>query len=219
MNIAYEAVDRHATGPLREKTALLWTGKSGEERRLSYGELAGESNRFANVLASLGVRKGDVVFSLLGRRPELYVAALGTWKVGGVFSPLFSAFGPEPVRARLERGQGEVLVTTPALYEKKVAPVRASLPRLQHVLLVEAGEAPEPGETFNRLIAAASPRFEIVRTTRDDPALLHFTSGTTGMPRARCTCMARWSCIASPDGWRSTCTPTTSSGAPPIRAG
>ena len=74
------------------------------------------SNRFANVLRGLGIGKGDRVFALAGRIPELYIAALGALKNGSAFCPLFSAFGPEPIQQRLSIGEGKVLVTTRALY-------------------------------------------------------------------------------------------------------
>ena len=116
LNIAHEAVDRHAAGPRRDHVALRWLGRSGAVRDLTYGELRSVTNRFANVLAELGIRAGDRVFALAGRIPELYVAALGTLKHRAVFCPLFSAFGPEPIRARLAIGEARVLVTTESLY-------------------------------------------------------------------------------------------------------
>ena len=87
------------------------------------------SDRFAALLTRLGVGKGDVVFALTGRIPELYVAALGTLKNGSIFSPLFSAFGPEPIKTRMEMGAAKVLVTTAALYRRKVDAWRSQLPR------------------------------------------------------------------------------------------
>jgi acetyl-CoA synthetase len=186
LNIAYEAVDRHAAGPLAARLALRWLGKRGEVRDYTYRDLGALTSRFANVLSSLGVTKGDRVYALAGRIPELYVAALGTLKHGSVFCPLFSAFGPEPIRARLAIGQARVLVTTAALYERKVAGLRAALPRLEHVVVVgEAGAtAAAPGTLdFHGLLARARDRFEIGPTAPEDPALLHFTSGTTGTPK------------------------------------
>lgn len=112
LNIAYEAVDRHVIGGSGDKLALRWLGKSGEIQDFNYDELYRATNRFANLLRRLGVKRGDVVFTLLGRQPALYISALGTLKAGCVFSPLFSAFGPEPVQARMSRGHGRVLVTT-----------------------------------------------------------------------------------------------------------
>jgi len=185
LNIAHEAVDRHAAGPRRDQLALRFLGKDGVRRDFTYGELSQATSRFASALRSLGVGKGDRVFALLGRVPELYVAALGTLKNGSVFSPLFSAFGPEPIRARLELGGGKVLVTTEGLYRKKVAAIRGALPALEHVLLA-GGDAPAevPGaRALAPLLARAAPRFAIPPTAPEDLALLHFTSGTTGRPK------------------------------------
>ena len=136
LNIAYEAVDRHAAGVGSGREALRFVRADGSTRSLSYADLATHSSRFASVLRDLGIGRGDRVFSLLGRCPELYIAVLGTFKNASVFCPLFSAFGPEPVRQRLHLGTGRVLVTTRALYRKKVAPIRDSLPDLRLVLLV-----------------------------------------------------------------------------------
>jgi len=185
LNIAHEAVDRHAAGPLRDRVALRFLSRDDARREVTYQRLSEETSRFAGALRALGVGKGDRVFALLGRVPELYVAALGTLKNGSVFCPLFSAFGPEPIRARLELGGGKVLVTSEGLYRKKVAGVRAALPALQHVLLAGTESPAEiPGaHALVPLLARASPRFEIPPTDPEDLALLHFTSGTTGKPK------------------------------------
>jgi len=186
LNIAHEAVDRHLDGPLAERVALRFLGRRGGARELTYAELARQTDRFANVLAALGVRRGERVFVLAGRIPELYVAALGTLKHGGVFSPLFSAFGPEPIEQRLALGDARVLLTTPALYRRKVARLRERLPGLAHVLLLgeEAEIAEFPGvEDFEGLMRAAAETYEIAATAPEDMALLHFTSGTTGTPK------------------------------------
>lgn len=114
------------------------------------------------------------------------MAALGTLKLGAVFCPLFSAFGPEPIRARMTIGRARVLLTTPTLYRRKVADQRRLLPDLEHVLLVaDHGEATsEPGtRDYGALMAAAPDAFTIAPTNPEDPALLHFTSGTTGKPK------------------------------------
>jgi acetyl-CoA synthetase len=132
------------------------------------------------------VGTADRVFVMAGRVPQLYIAALGTLKNGSVFCPLFSAFGPEPIRTRMALGDGKVLVTTESLYRKKVAGIRDTLPALEHVLLIREGVAPAqtPGtQDLTRLMAQASDRFETAATGPDDMALLHFTSGTTGKPK------------------------------------
>jgi acetyl-CoA synthetase len=186
LNIAHEAVDRHASGALREHMALRFISKRGEIRDFTYAQLHAQTNRFANVLRWLGVVKGERVFVLAGRIPELYIAALGTLRNTSVFCPLFSAFGPEPIRQRMSLGDGRVLVTTPALYKRKVAEVRSSLPGLRHVLLVGSPREIRalPGTLdFNELMADADDHFVIPSTDPEDLALLHFTSGTTGTPK------------------------------------
>ena len=188
INIAHEAVVRHADSPLASQAAIRWLGKSGQAVDYSYARLDELTNRFANTLQGLGVTKGDRVFVLAGRIPELYITALGTLKHRAVFCPLFSAFGPEPIRARLMIGQAKVLVTTESLYQRKVAGIRDTLPHLEHVLLIgdqqRPNAAPIPGtQPFHPLLDQTSPTYRIGPTDPEDPALLHFTSGTTGTPK------------------------------------
>ena len=186
LNIAHEAVDRHAAGPRREHLAIRWLGKNGEVQDYTYRQLGDLTNRFANVLQSLGVAQGDRVYLLAGRIPELYIAALGTLKHRCVVCPLFSAFGPEPIRARMTIGRARVLLTTQSLYERKVKALRPSLPFLEHVLLVGddhgCTDIPET-KSYRRLMDAASGSYTIQPTDPEDIALLHFTSGTTGAPK------------------------------------
>ena len=93
LNIAHEAVDRHVH---TNQIAFRWLGKEGKVKDFTYKALSKETNRFANVLQGLGIGKGERIFLLTGRIPELYIAALGTWKNTSVFCPLFSAFAPDP---------------------------------------------------------------------------------------------------------------------------
>jgi acetyl-CoA synthetase len=186
LNIAGLAVERHALGGARDKVALRWLGRHGEQRDLTYADLSELSSRFAATLQEFGIARGDTVVALLGRVPDLYIAALGTWKLGAVFSPLFAAFGPEPIRQRMQRGHARVLVTTEALYRQKVARIREGLPALEYVLLSGSGDRPttvSDTHDLHTLLEAAPAAYTMSPTADEDPALLHFTSGTTGMPK------------------------------------
>ncbi|MDO8840438.1 MAG: acetate--CoA ligase [Parvibaculum sp.] len=185
LNIAHEAVDRHVLHGAGDKTAIRWIAKDGTVRPISYAELKTQSDRFATLLHQLGVERGERVFSLLGRVPELYAAVLGTLKAGAVYSPLFPAFGPEPVKARMQIGACRVLLTTETFYKRKIVPIRQELPALRHVLIVgPISEAlPDDVHSFDALMAQATDGPGIVATAPEDPALLHFTSGTTGKPK------------------------------------
>jgi acetyl-CoA synthetase len=183
LNIGYEAVDRHVAGGRGDAVALRFRDRRDRVTDLTYADLARRTNQFANLLDALGIGRGERVFSLLGRIPELYLAGLGTLKHGSVYSPLFAAFGPEPVRERLVLGDGALLVTTPELYRTRVAPIRDHLPALRHVLVT--GDAPPPPGTASLTAAllAQDDRYTVPPTDPQEMALLHFTSGTTGKPK------------------------------------
>jgi acetyl-CoA synthetase len=192
LNVTHEAVTRHARGPEASRVAIRWLGKDGARVELTYAALERETARFANLLEALGVRAGDRVFGLCPRIPELYVAALGALRVRAIFSPLFSAFGPEPLAQRLKLGEGRFLVTTERLYRRKIVELRASLPALQHVILIGDARDPDgaPRATavegtldWRTRMSAQSDRHVIPETDPETPALLHFTSGTTGTPK------------------------------------
>lgn len=193
LNIAFEAVDRWVATGQGEAIALRWLGKNGERREVSYTELARLSNRFANSLEQLGIGPGDRVCILAGRIPELYIAALGTLKVGAVFCPLFSAFGPEPVQVRLVKSQARVLVATTPLYQRKIREQRDKLPDLEHILLTDS-DGNEPGtRSFHALLEAEvgtiglhlapSPRIGRCCISRVAPP---------ERPRARSMCTKPW---------------------------
>ncbi|MDX5450008.1 MAG: AMP-binding protein, partial [Actinomycetes bacterium] len=128
LNIAHEAVDRHVLHGAGSDLALRCIGLDDSVTGVSYAELSDLTSAFANILDGLDVAVGDAVFSLLGRGRDIYVVALGTLKHRSVFCPLFTAFGPEPIRQRLQLGHGRALVTTAELYARRVAPLRADLP-------------------------------------------------------------------------------------------
>jgi acetyl-CoA synthetase len=186
LNIAHEALFRHLAGPAADRVAIRFLAQGAAAKDCSYRELAADARRFANVLAQLGVQRGERVASLMGRVPPLYATVLGTLAAGAIYCPLFSAFGPEPVRSRLKLGSARVLVTTDLLYRRKVAPIRSEVPDLRHVLVVRtpgAGDLPEGTLDFEELVRRAASDFETAPTMAEDYALLHFTSGTTGQPK------------------------------------
>jgi len=188
VNIAHLAVDRHAAGPSADQDAVRFVDRAGGVTALTYGELARETNRFANLLRTLGVRDGESVFTLTARLPVLHTAVLGTLKAGAVSCPLSPMFGPEPVRERLVRGDAVVLVTTAPLLRRTVARVLDAVPSLRHVLVAGDWEGRGVGgprvTEISGALAAEPDTFTIGPTSAEDPALLHFTSGTTGPPKA-----------------------------------
>ncbi|NUP09990.1 MAG: acetate--CoA ligase [Polyangiaceae bacterium] len=186
LNICHEAVVRHASGPRHDVEAIRFLGKETKRRSFTYAQLEVETARFANALAALQVGRGDVVAALTGRVPELYIAALGALRAGVVFCPLFAAFGPEPIEARMRLSGAKVLVTTLPLYRRKIEPIRTRLQNLKHVIILpeEDGYSLATGcHGWDSLVRGASPRHVISPTPPDTPALLHFTSGTTGTPK------------------------------------
>jgi acetyl-CoA synthetase len=185
LNIAFEALDRQVADGRGEQLAVRFIDRDGRRSDFSYAALTRAVNRCGNALRQLGLARGERIFSLLGRGPALHVAALGTLKAGMIFCPMFSAFGPEPVKTRLELGEAAVLITSDALYARKVAPIRSQLPKLRRVLIVRTTpDALPPGTSdFDALLAAASDELAAAETDAEDIGLLHFTSGTTGPPK------------------------------------
>jgi len=185
LNIAYEAVVSHSENLLnRNKIALRWIRKDRTIKNFTYYDLNELSSRFANTLNQLGVKKGERVFTLTGRIPELYIAALGTLKKVAVFCPLFSVFGPEPIFQRLHRGDAKILVTTSDLYNKKVTQLLDRLPHLKYILITDIDQdINDKILSLPLLMSKSTSQYIIPPTKPEDPALLHFTSGTTGMPK------------------------------------
>jgi acetyl-CoA synthetase len=190
LNIAHEAVDRHADGAQGDVVALRFLDRGERTAEFTYAQLRRASDVVAVGLRALGLAAGDRVCTLLPRSPELYLTVLGTLKVAGVYCPLFPAFGPEPVFERLSLGRVRILVTDTISYERKVAPYRDSLPHLETVLLVDDPVDKDwPGTlSWAAMVDSATTAldrdgFQLVATRPEQPALLHFTSGTTGRPK------------------------------------
>lgn len=228
-NIAYAAVDRHQEGPAAARTALrfvsaLDTDGAVATRDMSYGELGRLSRQFTNVLRSLGIGRGDRVFTLMGRTPpELYVSIMGALRNGSVVSPLFSAFGPEPIATRLDIGECNVLITTKAIYPKKLAKIRDQLSSVRYIIVVD--------DTVNNDEARGTLNFWQLMEGADDNAPPSsrplptiqpcFTSPAAPPAPRRAPCMSTVPCRCTTS---QVCTPlistlTTSIGAQPIPAG
>ncbi|MEE8402110.1 MAG: acetate--CoA ligase [Candidatus Hydrothermarchaeaceae archaeon] len=186
LNIAYEAVDRHLKTDRKNKVAFVWEGKDGAQEKYTFLELSKSSDRFANVLANLGVEKGDRVFVFLDRVPELYISVLGTLKIGAIIGPLFSAFGPDAVKDRLMDSEATVLITSSRL-KNKIEDILKDLPDLKHIIIVNRGgekiELCDREVSYGEEMAKAKEDFDIVKTSKEDYAIMHYTSGTTGKPK------------------------------------
>jgi acetyl-CoA synthetase len=181
VNMAHEAIDRHLTRGRRNKLALIFTDRE-RTARFTFEDLSLQSNRFANALRRLGVKRGDRVFVFMPRRPELYIAILGILKIGAIPSPLFEAFMEEAVRDRMANAEAIALVTLPSMLDRVP---QWELPSLQHVILVGAPSngLPEGQYSYEALMEAAEDETEIEWLTLDDPLIIHYTSGSTGKPK------------------------------------
>ncbi|KYD19414.1 Acetyl-coenzyme A synthetase [Caldibacillus debilis] len=180
VNMAYEAIDRHAEGFRKNKIALYFRDQNRYEK-YTFKEMKELTNKAANVLKDMGVEKGDRVFIFLPRSPELYFALLGAIKLGAIVGPLFEAFMEGAVRDRLQDSGAKVLVTNPELYKR--VPVQ-DLPDLKKILLVgEKIEETDRIADFNRRMAEADRHLDITWVGREDGLILHYTSGSTGKPK------------------------------------
>ncbi|KOS24894.1 acetyl-CoA synthetase [Bacillus anthracis] len=181
VNMAYEAIDKHAKSDRKNKVALYYQDGSRKEK-YTFKEMKDFSNKAGNVLKNYGdVEKGDRVFIFMPRSPELYFALLGAVKLGAIVGPLFEAFMEGAVRDRLEDSEAKVLITTPELLER--VPLN-DLPALKTVFLV-GDHVEEGGKTvaFNHIFEKDSKELHIEWLGREDGLILHYTSGTTGKPK------------------------------------
>ncbi|MBI2469801.1 MAG: AMP-binding protein, partial [Planctomycetes bacterium] len=185
VNIAYEAIDKHAQSWRKNKVALYWEGADGTCQKYTFLEMKKLSDRCANMLRKLGVKKGDRVFIFLPRLPELYISMIAIAKLGAIAGPMFSAFGPDAVRDRLQNSEAKVLITTPELKER-VETVLFELPKLEHIVLVnnkEDYELEESDVCYNTLMKDATEKFEMEWMEWEAPLYILYTSGTTGKPK------------------------------------
>ena len=186
LNIAYAAVDRHALGPLHDRVAIRCIGPGDTPKEFTYSPSAPTNATILQRPAQLGVAGGDTVFSLLGRVAETYIAALGTVRIGAIYCPLYSVFGPEPIRSRLSAGRARVLVTTRQQYERKVASLREGLPHLEHVLIIdEDGDLPPCTVAFWPMLNAADDGCSIADDRAGNPGATAFHQRHDGKGQGR----------------------------------
>lgn len=199
VNIVYNCLDRHAETARRNKLALMWEGENGEFRSFSYFALRREVCRFANVLKSLGVKKGDRVTIYMGRVPELPIAMLACARIGAIHSVVYGGFTVEALAERIEDSQSRVLVTCDGAFQRgKVVPLKQivdeALQRtgtVECVLVVKRTGQPvnmEQGRDmwYHELMALpiANGSCQIEVMDAEDPLFMLYTSGTTGKPKA-----------------------------------
>lgn len=181
VNIAHEAVDRHADSYRKNKVALYYKDADRKEA-YTYDQMKKMTNKAANVLRNFStLDKGDRVFIFMPRSPELYFSLLGALKLGAIVGPLFEAFMEGAVYDRLSDSEAKAIVTTPELLSR--VPFE-KLPHLKTVFLVGEGIVEEGlFVDFNKRMKQASADFQVEWMMREDPTLLHYTSGSTGAPK------------------------------------
>src|SRR5437870_1154888 len=196
MNIVENCLEKYAGAGIDEKTALIWEGEEGQVRRLSYFELRGEVNRIANALRGLGIAKGDVVAVFMPMTPEIVIAMLAIIKIGGIFLPLFSGFGPQAIASRLNDAEAKALFTADGcprrgkttLLKPIADEAAAHTPTLRHMIVlkrlsVEVPWRPGRDHWWHELREAARDESSTEPTRAEDTLMLIYTSGTTGQPK------------------------------------
>jgi acetyl-CoA synthetase len=202
LNVSYNCVDRHVSGPRRNKAALIWEGEPGDRRTLTYWDLFVEVQKFANVLKKLGVKRGDRVAIYLPLIPEAAIAMLACTRVGAIHSVVFGGFSPESLRDRINDSECKVLVTADGGYRRgQILPLKRNAdkaleecPSIKHVVVVQRRPGGTGDEAFaemregrdhwwHRLMREASATCEPERMDAEDVLFILYTSGTTGKPK------------------------------------
>ncbi len=197
LNLSHNCVDRHAKSERRDKVALLWEGEPGEVRQLTYAELHAEVQKFANVLKSMGVGKGDRVAIYMGMSPELAIALLACARIGAIHSVIFGGFAAHAISDRVNDSDCQVIVTQDISYRrgtevklKKI--VDEAMEKCANVRSVvvyqrapEAQVMMQPGRDiwWHEAMASAAPECACEEMDAEDPLYILYTSGTTGKPK------------------------------------
>jgi len=184
INIGWYCSDRICMMGKGDKPALLWENSMGEKKRYTYNDIRVCSNGIGTFLRKMGLKEGDRVCLFMDRIPELYVGLLGILKIGSIAQPLFSAFGDEALFVRLENA-GTSAIITQRKHLSKVRKILDRLPNLKHVIIVDhdPGKELRERETAFSMEAGQLENIDIFPAKAESPSLLHYTSGTTGMPK------------------------------------
>ncbi|MDZ7318928.1 MAG: AMP-binding protein, partial [candidate division KSB1 bacterium] len=185
INIGWYCADRNCQLGRANKIALLWEGSSGKQKQYTFNEIRLASNTIGAFLKNLGIKNGDRVCLFLDRVPELYIGFLGILKIGAIAQPLFSAFGDESLFVRLENAATTAIITQKK-HVAKVRKIKDKLPALKHIIIIDYDDPkPLPEREVAFLLESIPPveDLEIFPSTAETPSVLHYTSGTTGMPK------------------------------------
>ncbi len=185
LNIGWYCTDRICKMGKADKTALIWEGLGGQEKRYTYNDIRVASNTIGSFLRGLGIKNEDRVCLFMDKIPELYFGFLGILKIGAIAQPLFSAFGDESLLVRLSNAETTAIVTQ-RKHVSKVRKIIDQMPYVKHVIVVDYdGKKPlrEREIAFSLEEAAPVDEFEIYPTKAESPSVLHYTSGTTGQPK------------------------------------
>ncbi|HXT70131.1 MAG TPA: acetate--CoA ligase [Vicinamibacterales bacterium] len=199
LNVSANCLDRHVRTARRNKAALIWEGEPGDKRTLTYFELHRQVCKFANVLKSLGVKKGDRVALYMPLVPELAIAMLACARIGAVHSVVFGGFSPESLRDRINDAQCNVLVTADGGYRRgQIVPLKhladealRETPSIKHVVVLKRQEGEafpvhiQEGRDhwFHRLMQDAPADCPPEPMDSEDMLYILYTSGTTGKPK------------------------------------
>lgn len=202
INISVNCLDRHVATAKRNQAAFIWEGEPGDRRTLTYWDVYVEVQKFANVLKTLGVRRGDRVAIYMPLVPEVAIAMLACTRIGAIHSVVFGGFSPESLRDRINDSACKVLITADAGYRRgTIVPLKRNsdkaieeCPSIQHVVVVQRRPGAIGDEShaqmkegrdhwWHRLMANADAKCEPEQMDAEDVSFILYTSGTTGKPK------------------------------------